>query len=199
MELFKEINFKSDISFFYDLKKHIKSDSAFDMDKSVFMCWTDGNPLFEEINKFVDCITEALECKHSRSCYTVQTTKNSHLPVHIDKDDSLVGHTSVHSNVYSLIIPITGKASTRFYQLHTDDLGPDTTDVDYRYGLYINDPNIESKIPWTSSITITKPTVLNISYPHSVKMYKAPRITYHVKLLQCKHSINEIGKILSEL
>lgn len=199
MERFKKVDFKTDISFFYDLEKHIKTDSSFDMDESVFMCWTENNPVFEQINNFVARITSALNCKHSRSCYTVQTTVNSHLPVHIDKDDSLVGHTSVHSNVYSLIIPITGKASTRFYQLHKDDLGPDVTDVDQRYALYINDPEMSNKLPWLSSVTINKPTVLNISYPHSVKMFHAPRITYHVKLLQCKHNITEIVKILSTL
>tara|TARA_B110000503_G_C7145150_1_gene412583 strand:+ start:1788 stop:2387 length:600 start_codon:yes stop_codon:yes gene_type:complete len=199
MERFREVNFKSDISFFYDLEKHIKTDTSFDMDESVFMCWTENNPVFEQINQFVERITGALGCKHSRSCYTVQTTIDSHLPVHIDKDDSLVGHTSVHSNVYSLIIPIIGKASTRFYQLHTDDLGPDITDVDQRYALYINDPNMSTKLPQLSSITINTPTVLNISYPHSVNMFQAPRITYHVKLLQCKHNIREIGNILSVL
>jgi len=199
MEHFKEVDFNTDISFFYELVEHIKNDTSFDMDESVFMCWTKDNPVFEQINNFVERMATVLDCKYSRSCYTVQTTKDSNLPVHIDKDDSLVGHTSVHSNVYSFIIPITCKASTRFYHLHSNDLGPDTMDVDYRYGLYINDKNIENKIHWMSSITINKPTVLNISYPHSVKMFQAPRITYHVKLLQCKHNIREIGKLLSEL
>lgn len=199
MERFKEINFKSDISFFYELEKHIRNDTSFDMNKDVFMCWTESNPMFDQINKFVDHITGALDCTHSRSCYTVQTTEDSHLPVHIDKDDSLVGRTSVHNNVYSLIVPIIGKASTRFYELHTEDLGPSNTDIDYRYSLYINDPTISDKLMWTSSVTINKPTVLNISYPHSVKMYSAPRITYHVKLLQCKHDINQIKKILDEI
>lgn len=199
MEFFKEINFKSDISFFYDLEKYIKNDSPFSMDKNVFMCWTEGNNVFDKINEFIERISKTLNCKHSRSCYTVQTTKNSHLPVHIDKDDSLVGITNIHSNVYSLIIPIFGKASTNFYHLHENDTGPDNTEVDYRYSLYINDSNIEDKLDIISSVIISQPTILNISYPHSVKMITDSRTTYHVKLLQCKYNIEEIGDLLSDV
>lgn len=198
MEYFKEVNFKRDISFFYDLEKHIKHDTTFSLDKNVFMCWTQDNIVFDKINNFVAHIATLLNCRHSRSCYTVQTTNSSHLPVHIDKDDSLAGISTIHSNVYSLIIPILGKASTTFYQLHDADLGPNNTEVDYRYGLYINTPEIENTLDVVSSVIILQPTILNISYPHSVKMITDSRVTYHVKLLQCKYDIDEIGKILSD-
>lgn len=199
MERFKEIDFKSNISFFYTLEKHIKTETKFFMDNSVSMCWVEDNPVFLEINQFIDKITTVLDCKHSRSCYTVQSTLDSHLPVHIDKDDSLVGIEDIHNDIYSLIIPISGSAVTKFYKLHKDDHGPNKTNIDDRYKIYISDSKIYNKLKEHSSSIIEKPTILNISYPHSVQMTQAPRITYHVKLLQCKYDINQIQEKLNKI
>jgi hypothetical protein len=162
------------------------------------MCWTKDNDKFKKINEFVETIKEKLNCEASRSCFTVQKNKDSNLPIHIDKDDSIM-QNSIHGEIFSLIIPIEGSGVTKFYSLHPKDQGPNNMDIHERYNLYIGNENIEKQVVMHSAVTIKQPTVLNISQPHSVTVFRAPRITYHLKLLQINHRIDRIAELLSEI
>lgn len=196
MELFRRLNLKIDINFFKDLYKHVEIDSKYN--QNVSMCWTENKKEFESINNFVNNISKKLNCKTSRSCFTIQHNSKSNLPIHIDKDDSIMSE-SIHGEIYSLIIPIQGSAYTRFYTLHDDDAGPYNTDVHTRYNLYMKDTNIQNKLTVCQELIVDTPSILNISNPHSVEMISSPRITYHVKFLQCNYNIYQIEEILNAL
>ena len=198
MDFFRSIKFKSNIDFFYDCAEYISEDSTFNIDDSVYMCWTNDNEQFNLIHNFIDKLKNKLNCEISRSCYTVQRSKKSNLPIHIDKDDSIMDR-SIHGEIYSLIIPIKGSGITKFYNLHSEDNGPNNTDIHERYNLYIGNTNIEQQVQMHSAVTIEQPTILNISQPHSVTVVTAPRITYHLKLLQVSEPIDKIAEILSEI
>jgi len=196
MDFFRKLNLKTNIEFFRRLYEFVEIDSNYD--SNVSMCWTENKKEFENINVFVDKITTKLNCKISRSCYTIQHNDRSHLPIHIDKDDSIM-EKSIHGEIYSLIIPIQGSAYTKFYSLHEEDIGPYNMDINERYELYMNDKSINEKLKICQETIIDSPTILNISNPHSVEMIESPRVTYHVKLLQCNLNIYEIEELLNAL
>ena len=70
---------------------------------------------------------------------------------------------------------------------HKEDLGPSLTHHEQRYKYYLH-----SDASIIDSIIVTKPTVLENKYPHSVKMISAPRVTYHIKIYDCYHSLDDI-------
>ena len=79
MDFFRSVKFKTNIDFFYDCAEYISEDSTFNIDDSVYMCWTDDNKKFIPIHNFIDKLKNKLNCEISRSCYTVQRSKKSNI------------------------------------------------------------------------------------------------------------------------
>ena len=193
-----------DINFDF-LKNHahkIRTDKFLSSQKSqgTGMLWIDENQdEFTDVVKFTDNIAVTLNCMTARSCYTTQLYDHSHIPVHVDFDDTKQNDTH-HSLIYSLIVPIIGSGITTFYNLHPDDLGPEKTDWKQRHDvLYDSYNDVSKKLTVKEQITITKPTILCISYPHSVTVIESPRVTYHLKLLGCKDNIDTIAQKLNNM
>ena len=63
MDFFRSVKFKTNIDFFYDCAEYISEDSTFNIDDSVYMCWTDDNKKFIPIHNFIDKLKNKLKSK----------------------------------------------------------------------------------------------------------------------------------------
>ena len=180
----------------------VRTDSFLTSEKSqgTGMTWIDENKdEFPDIVNFTDNVCMTLNCMIARSCYTTQLYDHSHLPVHVDLDDTKINET-YHSLIYSLIVPVAGSGITTFYNLHPNDLGPEKMSWKQRHDVIYDSYNdVSNQLTVKEQIKITKPTILCISYPHSVTVTESPRITYHVKLLGCKDNIDTISHKLNNM
>jgi len=98
-------------------------------------------------------------------------------------------------------IPLKGKGTTTFFNLLEEDNGPHIDNWRYRHDVLYDpfDKTKKEKLQIEDKIEITQPTILRVSYPHSVTVIESPRITYHVKLLRCKYDLNTVAKKLEML
>jgi len=184
MKFYAELDTNVDIKKFEDLyNKHFVEDYNY---AGVPCCNTLKRDEYAYINDIVKKIGTILNCNYIRCCYVLQKNINDNLPPHIDLDDANTNQ-KYHADYYSIIFPITGAASTNFHELHKEDLGPSLTHHEQRYKYYLH-----SDASIIDSIIVTKPTVLENKYPHSVKMISAPRVTYHIKIYDCYHSLSDI-------
>ena len=167
--------------------------------KGVRIFWIDEHKEdFLDIIKFTDNLSKVLNCNIARSCYTTQFNIDSHIPTHIDFDDTKINEP-IHGEVYSFIVPCKGSGITTFYNLSSEDKGPNETKWSDRHGV-IYDPfnDVSKKLTINEQIEIKKPTILRTSYPHSVIVTKSPRITFQVKLLGCKDGLDVIADKISK-
>lgn len=199
---FKAINLKFDKQLFQDKLSLIEQDNELPDNKAkgVSTCWIEGKTMFADIYHYTKKIADTLNCSFSRACFSTQMYSDSHLPPHIDFDDDLMKE-DIHGEIYSLIIPLKGKGTTTFFKLLEEDNGPHIDNWRYRHDVLYDpfDKTKKEKLQIEDKIEITQPTILRVSYPHSVTVIESPRITYHVKLLRCKYDLNTVAKKLEML